>query len=208
MTGTPGRARAAGADLRRAPCVRARTVVLVVAIVVGVGAGAGSGSALPVADDAAAGMPPASVGAPDPSPPLRWPVLGGLVAGWDAPPDPYAAGHRGVDLAAPAGTPVRAMGPGVVGFAGVVAGRAWISVDHAGDLRTTVGPMATIAVTAGRAVDTGSVLGTSAGTAHATLARPRTGRLHVSARVAGRYVDPAGLVGNLVATLRVPDRAR
>lgn len=130
-----------------------------------------------------------------------WPVAGAVVGAFDPPPSPYAAGHRGVDLAATRGDPVAAMGDGRVGFAGMVAGRAWVSVDHAGGLRTTVGPMATITVVAGEAVGRGDVVGTAAATAHATAAEPSTGRLHVSARVAGDYVDPAGLVGRLVATL-------
>lgn len=132
---------------------------------------------------------------------LDWPVAGAVVAGFDPPPSPYAAGHRGVDLAVARGDVVAAMGDGTVGFAGMVAGRAWISVDHAGGLRTTVGPMATVTVAAGDAVGAGDVVGTAAATAHATAAEPRTGRLHVSARVAGDYVDPATLVGPLVATL-------
>ena len=42
----------------------------------------------------------------------------------------YAAGHRGVDLAAAPGTPVRAANDGVVSFAGTVAGTLHVT-DHA-----------------------------------------------------------------------------
>lgn len=130
-----------------------------------------------------------------------WPVPGAVVRPWDAPPSPYAPGHRGVDLAAAPGDPVRAMAAGTVGFAGVVAGHAWVSIDHPQGLRTTVGPLATIAVESGDVVAQATLVGTAAATAHADASTLRTGRLHVSARVDGTYVDPTPLVGRLVATL-------
>src|SRR5690606_40194397 len=41
-----------------------------------------------------------------------------LVRGFEAPRERWGAGHRGVDLAAATGQPVRAPGPGTVTFAG------------------------------------------------------------------------------------------
>jgi len=140
-------------------------------------------------------LPPDAIGS------HRWPVRSTVVATWQASANPYGPGHRGVDLAVASGDPVAAMAGGVVGFAGVVAGRAWVSVDHPGGLRTTVGPLAVVAVAAGEEVRQGEFVGTAAGTAHADARTPRTGRLHVSARVDGNYVDPVPLVGPLVATL-------
>ncbi len=131
----------------------------------------------------------------------RWPVAGVLVTGWDPPRSPYGPGHRGVDLAVAPGERVRATADGVVAFAGPVAGRAWVSVEHAWGIRTTVGPLAVVAVTAGDRVTTTTVVGTAAGTAHADQHEAMTGRLHVSARVADTYVDPTPLVGAWVATL-------
>lgn len=137
-------------------------------------------------------------------PPLAWPVAGRIVAGWDAPAGPYAAGHRGVDLRATPSLPVAAMGPGVVGWAGMVAGTAWVSVDHAGGVRTTVGPMATIVVATGDVVAIGTPVGTATGVAHPGDVDAMTGSLHVSVRIDGRYVDPTSLVGRLVPTLLPP----
>ena len=58
---------------------------------------------------------------------LEPPLEGRVVRGFDAPPSPYAAGHRGVDLAARAGSAVRAAAAGRVYFAGVVAGIGSVS---------------------------------------------------------------------------------
>ena len=137
-------------------------------------------------------------------PVLAWPVAGRIVTGWNEPAGPYAAGHRGVDLAVTGDQRVTAMGLGVVGWAGMVAGTAWISVDHAGGMRTTVGPMATIVVTSGDAVTIGTPVGTASGVAHAGDADAVAGSLHVSVRIDGIYVDPTSLVGRLVPTLLPP----
>ncbi|NNG89968.1 M23 family metallopeptidase [Streptomyces cacaoi] len=49
--------------------------------------------------------------------------------GWEPPPAPWAAGHRGVDLAAAPGEPVRAVAAGTVSFAGKVAGTEVVSIE-------------------------------------------------------------------------------
>lgn len=57
-----------------------------------------------------------------------------------APPTPYAAGHRGVDLAGAAGQKVFAAATGDVSYAGMLAGRGVVVVIH-GSLRTTYEPV-------------------------------------------------------------------
>ncbi|MEU3725362.1 M23 family metallopeptidase [Streptomyces sp. NPDC031705] len=80
-----------------------------------------------------------------------------VVRWWDPPPTPYAAGHRGVDLSAPAGTRVRAAGPGRVHYAGQVAGRGVLSLTLPGGLRTTYEPVRAL-VAQGEAVEAGQVV--------------------------------------------------
>src|SRR5690606_3233552 len=74
-----------------------------------------------------------------------------------APPDPWAAGHRGVDLALPDGAAVLAAADGVVAYAGSVAGRGVVSVDHDDGVRTTYEPVAAV-VGRGTSVRRGDVL--------------------------------------------------
>ncbi|MEV6566181.1 M23 family metallopeptidase [Streptomyces kronopolitis] len=80
-----------------------------------------------------------------------WPVAGpaGLqptvLRGWDPPPSPWAAGHRGVDLGSSAGAAVRAAAPGKVTYAGTVAGRGVLTLEVSRSgrppLRTTYEPV-------------------------------------------------------------------
>ena len=110
---------------------------------------------------------------------------------FDPPPDRYGAGHRGADLAGAPGLPVRAAGDGVVVFAGMVAGRPVVSVDHAGGLRTTYEPVDAV-VGAGQPVARGTVLGTLAG-GHAGC--PVAACLHWGLRRGEVYLDPLSLLG-------------
>lgn len=64
-----------------------------------------------------------------------------VVAGFDPPAVPWAAGHRGVDLAGHPGQQVRAALPGRISFSGRIAGKAVVVVDH-GPTRTTYEPVA------------------------------------------------------------------
>jgi murein DD-endopeptidase MepM/ murein hydrolase activator NlpD len=64
-----------------------------------------------------------------------------VVAGFDPPGSTYGAGHRGVDLAGHVGQTVHAALGGTVVFAGLLAGRGVVVVDH-GTTRTTYEPVA------------------------------------------------------------------
>jgi murein DD-endopeptidase MepM/ murein hydrolase activator NlpD len=121
-----------------------------------------------------------------------WPVQPpSVVRPFDPPPQPWHAGHRGVDLAAAPAVVVHAAGAGTVVYAGVIAGRGVVSVAHPGGLRTTYEPVApTVAV--GDVVAAGDELGTlEAG----HLGCPAAACLHWGLRRGDVYLDPLALLG-------------
>ncbi|MBR7672337.1 M23 family metallopeptidase [Streptomyces daliensis] len=129
-----------------------------------------------------------------------WPVEGAhralrpvVVRGWELPPEPWAAGHRGVDLTARPGQAVRAAAPGRVVFAGKVAGRGVISVQLTGSgsppLRTTYEPVRPSARKGDR-VSAGEEVGRLApGPFHC-----EEGCLHWGLLRGDRYLDPLSLL--------------
>ena len=143
---------------------------------------------VPPAPRAVAAAAPSGVGWVYPVGPPGGPVE--VVHGFDPPDQPWLAGHRGVDLAATAGAEVRSAGPGTVAYAGPLAGRGVVVIDHGG-LRTTYEPV-TPSVTVGDEVGAGEPIGTleSAGSHCAPAAC-----LHWGAREGERYIDPLALVG-------------
>jgi murein DD-endopeptidase MepM/ murein hydrolase activator NlpD len=124
---------------------------------------------------------------------LSWPLspTPSVTRYFEPPATPYGPGHRGVDLVAAPGTNVLAAAEGVVMFAGQVAGRGVVSIDHEGGLHTTYQPLAPV-VTAGDQVYRGQVLGTLA-PGHPGC--PDTACLHFGVRKGDVYVDPLALIG-------------
>lgn len=129
---------------------------------------------------------------PVPAGPAVWPLEPAptVVAGFDPPTAPWAPGHRGVDLLGLPGQSVRAALAGTVSFAGSIAGRGVVVVDH-GSTRTTYEPVdATVSV--GVTVDAGGAIGTlQRGLSHCF---PRT-CLHWGLLLGELYLDPLTLLG-------------
>lgn len=123
-----------------------------------------------------------------------WPLTGTPVVDrpFEPPRTTYGAGHRGVDLRAPAGAAVRAAGAGRVTYVGVLAGRGVVTVTHVGGLRTTYEPVAA-SVGLGEAVSMGARLGTVT-TGHASC-RLGTTCLHWGLLRGAAYLDPLSLLG-------------
>jgi murein DD-endopeptidase MepM/ murein hydrolase activator NlpD len=132
--------------------------------------------------------------------PSRWaPPLSParVVAPFQAPEARWSAGHRGIDLVARPGQEVRAAGTGQVAFAGPVAGRGVLSIDHGG-LRTTYEPVSA-SVVPGQWVDAGDPVGTvGTGTGHCGSGRC----LHLGLRRGADYLDPMLLWGRTATRLR------
>nr|WP_228375056.1 M23 family metallopeptidase [Demequina iriomotensis] len=132
-----------------------------------------------------------AAGADGASPALSAPVgTMRALAFFVAPAAPWAAGHRGIDLAASPGDGVMSPGSGVVAFAGRVVDRGVVTIDHGGGVLSSLEPVED-APAAGTRVARGDPLGTVA-TVPGHCA-PAT-CLHWGVRVDGVYTDPLDLL--------------
>lgn len=104
-----------------------------------------------------------------------------------APPTPYAAGHRGIDLPAAVGDEVFAPVSGTVSFVGTVVDRPVLSIRVG--LRTVVSlePIEAPGLVAGDSVVRGRPLGAVASGGHCDAVC-----VHLGVRVDGAYVNPMG----------------
>jgi murein DD-endopeptidase MepM/ murein hydrolase activator NlpD len=141
---------------------------------------------------ATAGTASADEVEPAPAGSAVWPLAPApeVVGGFDPPESRWGAGHRGVDLAGSPGQPVRSALAGTVTFAGELAGRGVVTVDHGGT-RTTYEPVAA-SVVVGDAVAAGDRIGRlQSGGSHCAPATC----LHWGLLDGERYLDPLTLVG-------------
>ncbi len=128
----------------------------------------------------------------EPEPRFSWPLSPSppVTRPFEPPAGPYAPGHRGVDLGGAPGQQVLAAGPGVVVFAGLLAGRGVVSVDHDGGLRTTYEPV-TALVAAGDQVYRGQPIGAlDPGHPECQV----TACLHWAVRRGEEYLNPLSLI--------------
>ena len=97
--------------------------------------------------------------------------------------------HRGVDYSAPHGTPVRAVGEGVVEFAGWQTGYGnVVKLQHDNERSTLYAHLSRIDVRKGQSVDQGQHLGAVGATGWATGPH-----LHFEFQVNGQHVDPLSI---------------
>jgi murein DD-endopeptidase MepM/ murein hydrolase activator NlpD len=114
-----------------------------------------------------------------------------VVQGFDPPAVEWEAGHRGVDLRGAFGQPVHAGLPGTISFAGRIAGRGVVVVDH-GATRTTYEPVVAQA-NVGDHVVAGQVIGSLE--LFGSHCLPRVCLHWGLIEGADHYLDPLTLVG-------------
>jgi murein DD-endopeptidase MepM/ murein hydrolase activator NlpD len=129
--------------------------------------------------------------------PAGWPLSGSPVVqrGFDPPTAAWGSGHRGIDLVAKPGDAVLAAADGRVAFAGSIAGKPVISLDH-GPVRTTYEPViSTLHV--GEPVALGQVIGQVSKGGHCRDC------LHWGLREGKKYLNPLLLLGTGNGQLRL-----
>ena len=131
-----------------------------------------------------------------------WPVgpPHDLGRSFQAPPGPYGAGHRGIDVGARPGSAVRAPADGVVSFAGVVVDRPVLSIQHSDGLLSSIEPV-TAVVAEGDRVSAGQVVGVVATGAHCS-----DRCVHFGVRRHGQYISPLLFLGGLAPAVLLPLR--
>jgi murein DD-endopeptidase MepM/ murein hydrolase activator NlpD len=115
---------------------------------------------------------------------MIWPVNGAVVSGFGM---RWGRMHEGVDIAAPAGTPIRAARSGTIVMAGPSGGYGnYTCIDHGGGLSTCYAHQSSFAITSG-AVGQGQIIGYVGCTGHCF-----GDHLHFEVRINGAAVDPMG----------------
>ncbi len=116
---------------------------------------------------------------------LIWPVNGPVVSGFGM---RWGRLHAGVDIAVPAGTPIRAADSGRVVLLGWTGGYGnYTCVSHGGSLSTCYAHQSRYATSMGASVSKGQVIGYVGCTGHCF-----GDHLHFETRVNGSPVDPMG----------------
>jgi len=140
--------------------------------------------------------------------PSRMPLDGAaLTSGFGMRTHPVLGGrraHKGIDLAAPTGTPIYASADGVVTRADWFSGYGlFISLDHGASLETRYGHMSRLNVAEGQEVKKGDLIGYVGSTGRSTGPH-----LHYEVRIAGMAVNPVPYMqgDSWLGTLAANDR--
>lgn len=144
----------------------------------------------------AGGSPAAGAGAG-----WNWPVSPrpAVQRPFEAPVKRWLPGHRGVDLQAPPGTPVRAPQSGTVSFSGTVVDREVLTIDHGEGHRSSFEPV-TASVRRGEHVTRGQVVATVSAPGHGAHGTA----VHWGVREGDEYVNPLRFVTDLRPSVLLP----
>ena len=105
--------------------------------------------------------------------------------------------HKGLDMAAPTGTPVYATADGIIEVAGWVHGYGnFIEIEHGNQLETRYGHMSKLNVEQYQRVKQGDLIGFVGSTGRSTGSH-----LHYEVRIAGEPVDPLSFMNHMNDTL-------
>ncbi len=123
---------------------------------------------------------------------LAWPLQGAVLNGFRSASGHYGqGGHAGIDIAAGTGSSVGCAAAGTVSFCGRTPLGLCVSVEHAGNLKTTYIALAATSVHRGQSVARGQPLGLSDGAADRSSSAPH---LHFGAALKGQPIDPMSLL--------------
>lgn len=123
--------------------------------------------------------------------PRHWPLdERGFVTRGQVRPGSESESHPGLDIAVPAGTPVRAAGGGVVALTGVRDDYGvFVLLNHPDGYETMYGHASRVLVREGERVAAGQVIALSGNTGRSTAPH-----LHFEVRRGGRSLDPMDLI--------------
>lgn len=131
----------------------------------------------------------------------QWPLTGpvSVARPYEEPDHEYGDGHRGIDLwAGNDGGAVVAPAGGTIAWAGTVADRPLVTIDHGNGFVTTLEPVVA-ALHAGSRVEAGAIVGHVSSGGHAAA-----GSLHWGVRRDGAYVNPATLFSRISRPILLP----
>jgi murein DD-endopeptidase MepM/ murein hydrolase activator NlpD len=121
--------------------------------------------------------------------PLRWPVSGRVNSEFGKRRSPFSGRleqHRGLDIGAPQGTPVKAPAAATVVVASTRGGYGkHVKLDHGNGVRSLFGHLSAVDVKVGQRLEKGQVIGKVGSTGRSTGPH-----LHYEIRVDGERVDP------------------
>lgn len=122
----------------------------------------------------------------------QWPVNGALRSPFGVRMEGTWPGlHRGVDIAATVGTPVRPLLDGRVRFAGTMSGYGLVVwIDHGPEMLSVYAHLSEMSVERGQEVTQSTVIGLTGQSGHVTGPH-----LHLEVWRWGREVDPVQLLG-------------